>query len=104
MFKAAESLKARASGSLNFKLWKGDIDDPITDDRQIGVLKISGSDFDHGVIPAGAHLECDYEILDSGNIIRYLRSVHGRDISFGQEFLFAPGRSARLHLRFCSGR
>lgn len=33
------------------------------------MLKISGSDFDDGVIPAGAHLECDYEILDSGNII-----------------------------------
>ena len=32
-------------------------------------MKISGSDFDDGVIPAGADLECEYEILDSGNII-----------------------------------
>ena len=69
VFKAAESLKAGASGSLNLKLWEGEIEDPITDNRPIGVLKISGSDFDDGVIPAGADLECDYEILDSGNIV-----------------------------------
>lgn len=69
IFKAAESLKAGASDSLNLKLWEGEIEDPITDNRPIGVLKISGSDFDDGVIPAGADLECDYEILDSGNII-----------------------------------
>jgi len=68
-FKAAESLKAGATGSLNFKLWEGEIEDPITDNRPIGALKISGSDFDDGVIPAGADLECDYEIQDSGLII-----------------------------------
>jgi molecular chaperone DnaK len=69
VFKAAESLKAGASGSLNLKLWEGEIEEPITDNRPIGVLKISGSDFDDGVIPAGADLVCEYEILDSGNII-----------------------------------
>lgn len=68
-FKAAESLKAGATYSLNFPLWEGEIEDPITDNRPIGVLKISGSDFDEGVIPAGADLECEYEILDSGNIM-----------------------------------
>ena len=68
IFKAAESLKAGAAGSLNLKLWEGEIEDPITDNRPIGVLKISGSDFDDGVIHAGADLECDYEILDSGLI------------------------------------
>ncbi len=68
-FKAAESLKAGSAGSLNFALWEGDIEDPITDNRPIGVLKIAGSDFEDGVIPAGADLECEYEILDSGNII-----------------------------------
>lgn len=69
VFKAAESLKSGAPGSLNLKLWEGEIEDPITDNRPIGVLKISGSDFDDGVIPAGADLECDFEILDSGNIM-----------------------------------
>ncbi|BDX02833.1 hypothetical protein MACH16_15810 [Marinomonas pontica] len=69
IFKAAESLKSGASGSLNLKLWEGEIEDPIADNRPIGVLKISGTDFDGGVIPAGADLECEFEILDSGNII-----------------------------------
>lgn len=69
VFKAAESLKSGAAGSLNLKLWEGEIEDPITDNRPIGVLKISGSDFDDGIIPAGADLECEFEILDSGNII-----------------------------------
>ena len=68
-YKAAESLKAGSSGSLKFNLWEGDIEDPITDNRPIGVLEITGSDFHDGVIPAGADLECEYEILDSGNII-----------------------------------
>ena len=68
-FKAAESLKADSTGSINFALWEGEIEDPITDNRPIGVLKITGSDFDGGVIPAGADLECEYEIRDSGNII-----------------------------------
>ncbi|WP_018405186.1 Hsp70 family protein [Marinobacter gelidimuriae] len=69
IYKAAESLKAGASGSLNFILWEGEIGDPIRDNRPVGSLKISGNDFDEGVIPAGADLECEYEILDSGNII-----------------------------------
>lgn len=68
-FKAAESLKAGAAGSLNLKLWEGEIEDPIADNRPIGVLKISGSDFDDGVIHAGADLECDFKILDSGNVV-----------------------------------
>lgn len=69
VFKAAESLKAGTSGSLNLNLWEGEIENPIHDNRHIGVLKISGSDFDDGVIPAGGDLECEYEILDSGNIV-----------------------------------
>ena len=69
IYKASESLKAGAPGSIKFKLWEGEIDDPIEDNRPIGLLKISGSDFENGVIHAGADLECEYEILDSGNII-----------------------------------
>jgi molecular chaperone DnaK len=68
-FKAAECLKAGTPDSLNFKLWEGEIDDPIQDNRFIGALKISGNDFDSGVIPAGGNLECDFEILDSGNVL-----------------------------------
>ncbi|MDR2354067.1 MAG: Hsp70 family protein [Deltaproteobacteria bacterium] len=68
IFKAGESLRAGDPGSINLKLWEGDILDPIGDNRPIGVLKINGSDFDHGVIHVGADIECEYEVLDSGQI------------------------------------
>lgn len=67
-FKAGESLKAGSAGSIKFKLWEGEISDPITDNRFIGMFEIKGSDFDDGVIAAGAELVCEYEVLDSGNI------------------------------------
>ncbi|OYZ68014.1 Hsp70 family protein, partial [Acidovorax sp. 24-64-9] len=67
-FKAEESLKAGSAGSIKFKLWEGDISDPINDNRFIGMFEIKGTDFDDGVITAGADLICDYEVLDSGNI------------------------------------
>lgn len=68
-FKSEESLRAGSTNSLNFQLWEGDISDPITDNRFIGLFKITGKDFDDGVIAAGADLICEYEVLDSGNII-----------------------------------
>jgi len=67
-FKSTESLRAGGAGSLNFKLWEGEIDDPITDNEFIGALSITGSDFDEGVIVAGSDLICEYEIRDSGNV------------------------------------
>ena len=68
ILKAAEPLEAGSSDSLNFELREGDIEDVIASNRFIGVLKITGSDFNDGVIPVGADLVCDYEILDSGLI------------------------------------
>lgn len=68
VFKAAESLKAGAPGALNFKLWEGEVEYPIKDNRPIGVMKISGSDMADGVIHAGADLEFEYEMGDSGAI------------------------------------
>jgi len=68
-FKAEESLKAGSAGSIKFKLWEGEIPDPINDNRFIGMFEIKGSDFDDGVIAAGADLICEYEVLDSGNIV-----------------------------------
>lgn len=67
-FKSEESLKAGSPGSLKFKLWEGEISDPINDNRFIGMFEIKGADFDDGVITAGAELICEYEVLDSGNI------------------------------------
>ncbi len=68
-FKAGESLKAGSAGSIKFKLWEGDISDPISDNRFIGMFGINGVDFHDGVIAAGAELICEYEVLDSGNIV-----------------------------------
>lgn len=67
-FKTTESLKAGSTGSINFKIWEGDIQDPISDNRPIGVLKVTGSDFDDGVIPAGSELICEIEVHDSGQV------------------------------------
>lgn len=68
VYKADEALKAGSAGSLKFKLWEGEITDPVTDNRAIGMFEIKGTDFDDGVIAKGADLVCEYEILDSGNI------------------------------------
>ena len=68
-FKTEESLRAGSTGSIKFKLWEGEIADPVNDNRLIGMFEIKGSDFDDGVIAAGAELVCEYEILDSGNIM-----------------------------------
>lgn len=67
-YKATQVLKANTFESINFKLWEGEIEEPVSDNRFIGVFSISGSDLIEGVIPSGADLVCDYEMLDSGNI------------------------------------
>ena len=65
---AGETLVAGSSDSLKFILWEGTIEDPIDKNRLIGCYKITGSHFDEGIIPVGADLTCNYEILDSGAI------------------------------------
>lgn len=67
-FKAGQTLKAGSNDSINIKLWEGNIQSPITDNRFIGVLKITGTSIASGVVPAGADIECEYEISDSGTI------------------------------------
>ncbi len=69
VFKAAESLKAGDTGGLKFKLWEGDITEPVDANRFIGMFEIKGTDVEDGAIAAGADLVCDYEVLDSGNIV-----------------------------------
>ncbi len=67
-FKAGQTLKAGSNSSLNIKLWEGNITSPVEDNRFIGCIKISGSDFDTGVIATGAEIICEYEMGDSGAI------------------------------------
>ena len=68
-FRADETLRAGAPNSLKFKLWEGQIEDPVSDNRFIGMFEIRGSDFSDGVIAKGAELHVEYEVLDSGNIV-----------------------------------
>ncbi|GLH77925.1 hypothetical protein SSBR45G_28330 [Bradyrhizobium sp. SSBR45G] len=68
-FKAMEPLRAGSSAALNFVIREGDIESPVSDNRCVGVFKITGQDFSDGMIAAGADLFCEYEILDSGNIV-----------------------------------
>jgi molecular chaperone DnaK len=68
-YRAEETLKAGSPGALNFRLWEGEIEDEVQDNRFIGCFRVSGQDFDAGVIAAGAELALDYEILDSGQIV-----------------------------------
>lgn len=67
-FKAESSLRAGSSDSLKFKLWEGDIEYPFTSNRFVGMFEIYGTDFEDGVIVAGADLDMAYTMLDSGAI------------------------------------
>jgi molecular chaperone DnaK len=69
IFKAEEALRAGATGSIKFKLWEGSIEDPVSDNRFVGMFEIKGSDFSSGVVAKGAELVCEYELVDSGNIV-----------------------------------
>ncbi|MBQ6455567.1 MAG: Hsp70 family protein [Mogibacterium sp.] len=66
--KAGRTVKAGSAESLNIKLWEGDIQSRIEDNRFIGMLKIRGVDIEAGVIPVGADIDCEYEVSDSGHI------------------------------------
>lgn len=68
VFRAGQTIKAGSASAYNFKLWEGNIETPIDDNRFIGLMKISGLDFEDGVVPVGAEIECDYEMADSGAI------------------------------------
>lgn len=66
--RAGKTVSSGSDESINIKLWEGETEMDIEDNRFIGVMKISGRDFDIGTIPAGAEIECMYEVTDSGLI------------------------------------
>jgi molecular chaperone DnaK len=68
VFKAAETLSAGSSSALNFKLYEGEIQNPVTDNRFVGCFKIRGSEIETGCIRAGDDLVCEYEVSDSGRL------------------------------------
>lgn len=67
-FLSESAIKAGSADSINFRLLEGESEEPEYN-RFIGVLKVAGKDFDDGVISAGSDLQCDFEMLDSGQIV-----------------------------------
>ena len=101
--KAGESLKAGSSKALNFRLWEGEIKDPITDNRLIGALKITGENFDYGVITTGADLVCDYEISDSENLFIEV-SVPSIGSTFDSESNFYSSEEGKINHKSLGAR
>lgn len=62
---AAESLDAGADGSINFKVYAGEHDNP-DDNQQCGILQIKGEDLDEGRIEEGEKMVCDFHIDEGG--------------------------------------
>lgn len=102
-FRAEESLRAGSADSLNFHLWEGEIQEPITDNRAIGAFKITGKDFEDGVIAAGAELICDYEVHDSGRIFMEV-SVPSIGGSFGSGHNFYSRQEGQIDYSKASKR
>ena len=67
-FRAAQRVRAGSDDSINFKMWEGEIEDNVADNRFIGQMKISGADFDFGAIVEGAEIICNYAIDDAGSV------------------------------------
>ncbi|MDE0087377.1 MAG: Hsp70 family protein [Candidatus Poribacteria bacterium] len=68
ILKAGELLEAGSRNSLNFKIWEGEIDDYISDNRPLGLFQIIGTDLTEGAIPANTDLKFSYEIRSGGYI------------------------------------
>ena len=67
-YKTAKRITAGSSDYISFKLWEGEIVEPVEYHRFIGDIKIDGHSFDLGMIPVGSEIECAYTFTDSGNI------------------------------------
>ena len=91
--KARVALEGGSFDSLKFRLWQGDIEDPITDNRFIGTMKIAGTDFDHGVIARGALLKCAYSVQRSGHLDLHIAvNVPSIDESFISAYSTEEGK------------
>lgn len=67
-YKTTKRISAGSNDSISFKLWEGEISDPVEYNRFIGEISISGNSFEYGIIPVGSEIVCDYTFSDSGNI------------------------------------
>ena len=67
-YKTTKRISAGSDDSISFKLWEGEIAEPVEYNRFVGEITISGNSFDFGIIPIGSEIVCDYTFTDSGNI------------------------------------
>ena len=67
-FKSETTIRAGSLDSLAFKLWEGEVESPIEDNRYIGALPITGQDLDDQDIHSGADIDCTYEVSDSNSM------------------------------------
>lgn len=67
-YKTTKRISAGSDDSISFKLWEGEITDPVEYNRFIGEISISGNSFEYGIIPVGSEIVCEYTFSDSGNI------------------------------------
>ena len=67
-YKTTKRISAGSNDSISFKLWEGELADPVEYNRFIGEISISGNSFEYGIIPVGSEIVCDYTFSDSGNI------------------------------------
>lgn len=67
-YKTTKRISAGSDDFISFKLWEGEIQDPIEYNRFIGDIKIDGNSFEYGIIPIGSVIECNYTFNDSGNV------------------------------------
>lgn len=97
-FLAGDSVRAGSDQALYFYLYQGDIEHPVSDNLCIGCLKITGRDFDYGVIQPGDELLCDVTMNDAGHIALTVSipAVTGR---LRRQFLFTSGGATRLRQR-----
>ena len=67
-YKTTKRINAGSSDCISFKLWEGEIADPVVYNRFIGEITINGNSFEYGMIPVGSEIVCEYTFSDSGNI------------------------------------
>ena len=67
-YKTTKRISAGSDEFISFKLWEGEITEPIEYNRFIGDIKIDGNAFEYGIIPVGSVIECNYTFNDSGNV------------------------------------
>lgn len=102
IFRATENIRAHSSNSINFKLWEGDIESDVEDNRFIGCMKITGDDFDYGMIMAGAEIICDYTVNDAGGIDLEI-SVPSISESFNSDKNFYSRQEGQVDLDHVAG-